>query len=286
MKFASILLRKCRSEATNTEREIINYILENADDIVGQSIHEVARNSFTSPTSITRLCKKMGYSGYRSFQEALIAERVHRESFFSSEITDFTKNDTLEVVMQKAAFQNMQAIENLRKMVNTSEVLKVMELIHTSQNVVLFGLGASQMVAQDAQLKFYRVGKNLMSNPDWHNQLLMARNVKKGDLAIVISYSGETEEMLKCSQVAKENGATLVSITREGTNRISHLANLPLFVPNTERYFRIGAMSSRIAQLTVIDMIFSAYIRCHYDSIFDVIERTQIQKGGANIEYY
>lgn len=94
----------------------------------------------------------------------------------------------------------------------------------------------------------------------------------------MISYSGQTEEMITCAEVAKENGATIISITKTEESPINTLADYPIYVSSNEFSFRSGAMSSRIAQLNVIDILFTTYINKMYEESIEILEKTQIKK--------
>ena len=146
-------------------------------------------------------------------------------------------------------------------------------------------MGASLIVAMDAQMKFIRGNKMAMVNQDWHSQLLVARNMKRGDLAFTISYSGETEEMVEVTRAAKSNGAKIITLTNQDNSTIANLADVNLFIPSNELPLRSAATVSRLMQLNYIDVIFQTYLSRSEDSI-EILERTRINKlseGGDRI---
>ncbi|MCC5889906.1 MAG: SIS domain-containing protein, partial [Alkalibacterium sp.] len=123
-----------------------------------------------------------------------------------------------------------------------------------------------------------RINKIAYVSEDWHTQLLMAKNMCEKDLAIVVSYSGQTEEMITCVKEAKKAGAKIISITKYSDSPIVRLADLNLYVAANEYDFRSGAMSSRIAQLNLIDIIFTAYVNKQYEQSLEILEKTQLRK--------
>ena len=84
--------------------------------------------------------------------------------------------------------------------------------------------------------------------------------------------------MIRCTQNAKDNGAKVISITKVGTTPIGELADYSLYVASNEFSFRSGAMSSRIAQLNLIDILYSSYVSQMYDDSLELLEKTQIRK--------
>lgn len=277
-------LRVYRPTASQTERSIIDYVLKNPLKVGDMSIHQLAEATFSSPTSIIRLCKKVGYDGYKSFNKELLYEQAVRENVFELDNHVFSLNDNSSELIQSVILNNLSILRELTFLISDSLIEQCVSEIEKADKIVFFGIGASLIVAKDAQMKFARINKMVHVSEDWHTQLLMARNMNANDLAVAISYSGETDEVIKCAQEAKNLGATIITMTKEGNSRLSQLSTYPLFVPNSEIGMRSAAMSSRIAQMTLIDVIFSSYLHNIYDEGILMIERTRILKGDETLD--
>lgn len=285
MSILSVRLREHHIEATQTEKVIIDYILSSLDSMPKLTIYQLAEQTFASPASISRLCKKLGFKGYSDFQKAVIYEQASRKTYLEGRVIDFAKNSTIEEIMDGMISRNILGMEELKQMMSEESILKTVELIEASNNLSFFGMGASLIVAMDAQMKFIRGNKMAMVNQDWHSQLLVARNMKRGDLAFTISYSGETEEMVEVTRAAKSNGAKIITLTNQDNSTIANLADVNLFIPSNELPLRSAATVSRLMQLNYIDVIFQTYLSRSEDSI-EILERTRINKlseGGDRI---
>ena len=154
--------------------------------------------------------------------------------------------------------------------------------IKKARVVYLFGMGASLVAAKDAYLKFLRLNKLCIINEDWHSQLLQARNATREDLAIVISYSGATVEIIECMKTLKSNGTPIIAITRCVQSPVSELADQLLYTAANESLFRSGAMSSRMSQLNIIDILYTALANDRYDETLEQLSKTHIYKPGSN----
>ncbi len=285
MSILSVRLREHHIEATQTEKVIIDYILSSLDSMPELTIYQLAEQTFASPASISRLCKKLGFKGYSDFQKAVIYEQASRNTYLEGRVIDFAKNSTIEEIMDGMISRNILGMEELKQLMSEESILKTVELIEASNNLSFFGMGASLIVAMDAQMKFIRGNKMAMVNQDWHSQLLVARNMKRGDLAFTISYSGETEEMVEVTRAAKSNGAKIITLTNQDNSTIANLADINLFIPSNELPLRSAATVSRLMQLNYIDVIFQTYLSRSEDSI-EILERTRINKlseGGDRI---
>ena len=144
-------------------------------------------------------------------------------------------------------------------------------------------MGASLVAAKDAYLKFLRLNKLCIINEDWHSQLLQARNATADDVAIVISYSGATVEAIECMKALKENKTPIIAITRFVQSPVSDLADQKLYTAANESVFRSGAMSSRLSQLNIIDILYTALANDSYEQTLEQLSRTHIHKPGSSI---
>ena len=156
-----------------------------------------------------------------------------------------------------------------------------MDLVRSCKTVLLFGMGASLCAAKDAYLKFLRLNKPCVINEDWHSQFLQARNATPDDLGIAISYSGETVEVIECMKAMRENGTPIIAITRCVASPVAQLADYKLYTTANESTFRSGAMSSRISQLNIIDILYTAFANREYEYCLEQLSKTHIRKPAA-----
>lgn len=278
MKIVTIKLKDYYIDATDTEKIIIDYILREPKKTVNLTIHELAEMTYSSSSTIIRLCKKCGYEGYRDFSKQLTYEIAVREDYRQKRQLEINKTDGIDDVINKISQNNILSLEESRKTIDSETVTKSIGIIDQAERIFIFGIGASFLVAKDLHMKLARVNKMAHINEDWHTMLLMSKNVSKNDVVIIISYSGKTTEMITCLQVAKENGATIIAITKEEATEISTKADLNMYVPAKEFSFRSGAMSSRIAQLNIVDILYTSYISKKFDGLREVLEKTYIDK--------
>ncbi len=273
-----IRIKNYESYATAAERDFIKILSTNPELFVGKGLKEVAELGYASQATVYRLCRKLDYDGYKSFQNALVYEiAIMKESQMVS-MQDIDPGQSTEDIIKKVTWKNIQSLEMSNKLVKKDNIEKCVDLLGAARNIDLFGVGSSLLVAKDFYLKMIRIGKLCNVCDDLHTQILYARNMKKDDLAIVISYSGLTEEMINCAKTAGENGAKVIAITRSSGSKLGQYADIILEVAATELIVRSGAMSSRISQLNMIDILYVAYVNRHYDELYSSFAKTQIKK--------
>ena len=286
MKNVLVKLQEYIMDAPTAEKDLVNFLLSNPEEAIGCSVKSLAQRTYCSPSTVMRLCWKMGFSGYKELQKSLIQDVAIEKENAMGKMEELNKGDTLEQIVEKVTYKNMISLDNTRKLVDIDILGKCIDLLIQCDTMYLFGIGSSLLVARDAYLKFLRINKACCISDDWHAQLLQARNIKSNDLAIIISYSGFTEEMLTCARNIKKNQAPIIAITRSDESPLAKLSDLNLCVASSEVRIRTGAMSSRISQLNIIDILYVAYINRNYDESFSQLKRTYIKKVGANGSEY
>jgi RpiR family transcriptional regulator, murPQ operon repressor len=278
MKSVLVRLKEYYNEASATEKEIIRFILADPKKVSQMTVHQLAEVTFSSSSSIIRLCKKNGFHGFKEFNKALIYELALRAQSKQEQKTEITKSDRIEDIIEKVTYKNIVSLEDSKNLIDHEVVFKVIQLLKSSHNICLFGIGSSMNVAKDAQQKFIRLNKHCTLSEDWHVQLLTARNMSSRDIGIIISYSGQTKEMIDCAKAMKNNGVKMISITKYGSSPISELCDYNLYVAANESVFRSGAMSSRISQLNMIDILYTGYANTEFEKSIELIAKTHIRK--------
>lgn len=154
----------------------------------------------------------------------------------------------------------------------------VADLITKSDVLDFYGIGASHIVCLDAQYKFMRAGKtvNAFEGPDL--QHVQAINSDRSHLAILVSYSGLTKEIIDIAEILQDKEIDTVSITGYGNNKLVKKCKYNLYVTSREALVRSAAIYSRISMLNLIDVIYFTYYNKNYDYVSDRIIKTKINK--------
>ena len=263
------------SEAENQVRE---YILRYPKRVLEYTVYDLARESFTSPATIVRLCKKLDIKGFSRLKVLLAEETKYFQNIKLNllDTTTIEKDDSPGDIIDKITNISVKTIEETRVLVNKEKLLQVARLMKEANIIDFYGIGASSLVAVDGQFKFMRIGKNVIVHQHYDRQYVQAVNSDASHLGIIISYSGETKEMLQIAGILQKNGTPVVAVTASGENSLNRIADHNLFVTAKETVFRSGAMASRTAQLYVIDLLYAIYCSLDYDEIIQKIQKTRI----------
>lgn len=268
--------------ANSTESHIIRSILKDPDHAAQASIYELAEDASVAISTVTRFCKKLGFQNYREYQRTLNGELALRRATITDKSGEFQiqPDDSLELLVSNSFERAISVLSETKSLVDIDTLRVCAEEIRKARTVVFFGVGASQVVAEDAYLKFTRIGKSCHVSKDQDVQKVLAKNLTSADLAVIISYSGQTEVMTQVVQVLQENVVPSIAITASIDSPIQRKCNYNLCVSPAELDIGGSKMVSRIAQLAMIDALYTAYFQLTYEDSRRALKTTQITKGG------
>lgn len=260
-----------------SERKIAVYLVGNLDTVLGISVEELASRSNSSQAAVVRFCKKMGYRGYRDFSLKLAREVSvsQKNEAKERECPDIKVGDRAGNVISSVCQRNMRAIEDTGSLVDPDQVELAAGRIFAARRVDIYAVAASHLAALDAQQKLLRIGKLVSAYSDPHLQLSSAASLGPEDVVLALSWSGETKEVIQACDTAKKAGAFIISVSRLGQVKLRNYSNMHFGLSAPESSLNSGAMSSRIAQMTMVDILFSCLLSHHYDEASPYLKRTR-----------
>jgi len=254
------------------ERTLAEYIAAHPHEATRASITELAERSGASTATITRFCKALHFDGFIDFKLKLAEELAAPDAPHTYQ--DIVAGNSLSSIVSAIEANHVRSITDTTRLIDYAALEKAIAALGAAKQIDLYGVATSGLVAQDAYQKLVRIGKKAFAFADPHLQITSASNLEPGDVAIGISYSGETPETLDAIRCAKERGATTISLTKYGANALAALADIPLFASSLEEGMRRGDMASRIAQLHMIDILFVGLVSQTFDEDVPKLERT------------
>ncbi len=246
------------------ERALAEYLLHHPKEAVQMTITELAAQSGSSPSTISRFCKTFHSHSFPDFKQRLATELV-QQTAATNRYQDIVAGNPLHEVVSAITANHLRSITDTTQVLDLTQLRLAIDALHRASRVDLYGSATSGIVAQDFFHKLIQIGKAAAAFSDPHLQLTSASSLTSHDVAIGISYSGETPETIHSLRCAAANGATTLSITRFGANSLSEQASIKLFTSSAEVGMRRGDMASRMATLHVIDVLFTGLVSEHFE---------------------
>lgn len=247
-------MKALRSKLSKSEQQVVDYIIENPEKVIYLSVAGLAESSSVSDATVVRTCRSLGLNGYQDLKVTLAQDIVTPLQSIHEEIN---QDDSASLIIDKVFQGTMHALNFTHDTLKVESIEAAADVIMNAKTVTIMGLGNSHAVAIDLQHKLMRLGINANAYVDSHMQAINATHLGPGDVVFSISHSGSSMDIVDSTQIARDNGATTISLTNIGISPLSKLTDIQLYTASKETRYRIVAMSSRIAQMAIIDSIYT-----------------------------
>lgn len=262
-------------DLSQSERFIAEYIITHPNNIMEMTMDELAQATFTSRSSVLRLCKKNGYKGFHELKTQLAIELNLYLKDNSSEMIalPFSNDASISEIVDNMAAQNLYSILETSRTNSTKRIEQSVDWMSKAQRLLVFGYNDSEVVAIDAVKHFAKLGVNIplmhMAGPD---MLTCAQFSTPQDVAILISYGGEDAVLIQIGNILGQNNTKCISVTGNADNPLSALCGINLYVNSTDSLKKNLSTTSRIAALNLMDSLFMCYLSKNYEKIKRLIE--------------
>ena len=251
MKKTSLKIKAIYEDLSKAEIKIADWIFANPGEILALSIVELAEQCKCSEATIVRFAKRLGFTGYQELKISLAQE--DKGTVLNA---NMKPDDGAYEIFEKVCNDIYCSLERTKNIIDRNALEATAKAIMSAKKIIVIGLGNSASVALDASHKLLRAGYNAVAYTDNHMQVIAASHLKKGDVAIAISHSGSSKDVVDALKVAREHGAVTISITNRGKSPIQKHSDFVLHTSSDETQYNILALNSRIAQLSIIDSLY------------------------------
>ena len=254
-----------------TSRLIADFILSQPDAVMRMSVTELSEQTGSSQGSVVNFCQNLGLSGFQQLKLSLAQAVVQPVQYIQE---DLARTDDVETICRKMFHAGIQALRDSMSVLDPKAVAAAVEAIRKAKRIEIYGIGSSAPIAEDAHYRMLRIGLDAKAVTDSHIQAISASRTGPDVAVLTISHTGSTHETVVATQLAKEAGATTIALTNYARSPIQSHADVTLFTMARETMFRTEAMTSRIAQLCVIDTLIAALALADYERATTTLRET------------
>lgn len=263
------------------EKAIAEALVEHPEAVTYMTLAEIAKESGSSEASVIRFCKRMGYSGYTAIQKDL-SRALSEENALQTEDLQVSDNDSMMEIIKKVYRSNVQTLSDTMALVGES-CNEALEALLKAKSIHFFGAGDAHAVCRLAYMKFKRLGIPCSSEGDIMLQMITASNMSKGDVAIAISYDGRSKNVVEALRIAKQMGATTISITKKTHTPLLRYTDIKLFIAVNDLSVDREKVTRRVADQFIMDALYMGYVMHSGRNYKEQLKKTQIAIDGNKI---
>ncbi len=231
------------------EKKIADYVLTHAEKVAAISVQELARTLEVAESSIVRFSKTVGCTGFAEFKLMLVkyAPRETRTIF-----EELSPESSAEMITQTVFRRNMETLQQAVALLDYDKIGCAVDWMDQAERIVFYALGASASLAEDFYIRLMRIGMDAQAITDAHLSQISAGMLNPRAVAVGITHTGRTTEVVHALQVARAQGAKTIAITGFSQTPVARAADLCLELYSPEQLF----ISPRVAQVSLIDSLY------------------------------
>ncbi|MGG4032464.1 MurR/RpiR family transcriptional regulator [Paenibacillus cisolokensis] len=247
-----LMISSIYNSLTKAEKKVADAVRDNPEEAVMFTVTDLSEKAGVGETSVIRFCRKLGFRGYHDFKLAVAQDLVHLPSYITGEIDEL---DEFDVIIRKMTQNHESILKSTMDLLRLESLQEAVELLVKANKIYIYGVGSSGITALDAHYRLMRLGMNVEVQRDSHIIAMSAALAGKGDVVLGITTSGSTKDLVDPIAEAKRNGAGVVCLTSHAKSPITQIADAVLLIPSKETPFQGGALTTKIAQIHVIDIV-------------------------------
>jgi len=247
-------VRAALPELRKSDAKVAQLVLDQPAWILDATVATVSERAGVSQPTVIRFCTAVGFNGFQEFKLRLAQSLALGRSATHSVIS---ATDTLDGLSDKIFEYTLSSLDWARRHLDRKALERAVDVLAAARSIEFFGYGASGIVALDAEQKFPLFGVPCRAQPDFHQQVMAAAMMKRGDVALVISNTGRTRQIVEVAEIAGRNGAKVIGLVgAEGP--VSAQCDVTLLVETLDNTNVYTPTTSRIAALVTIDILSTA----------------------------
>lgn len=270
----TVTIRSVYNQFTRAEKKVADFVIANPREVLFMSITELADACGVGETSVFRFCRTVGLGGYQEFKMQLSLSLQDTQGDNTPLTSHVMPDDDVTAVIQKVLVSTQKALSETASLVDQATLGKAVDLLVFANRICFFGVGSSLISALKATNRFMRIEPKVVCVSDAHTQAMQAATMHPGDVAMVFSYSGATKDTNAVARLAKQAGATVISITRFQKSPLTEFSNLILLCGANESPLQSGSTSADMCQAFLTELLYTEYFRRNSVRCGDYNEKT------------
>lgn len=269
-----LTIRNKYNSLSNAVRRVADYILEHYEEAVYLNIIQIAEKSGVSEATVTKFARMIGYGSFQELKISLARAVTKVNTDETAYVGDIPLKGSIEGICESVFLQSMESIRDTLKLLDVKGVERAAKKISAARKTDFYGTGSAWAVAEYAHLRFYRLGVITNAYADRHQQAISASLLTKNDVAVGISNSGQSAEVVQALGLAKQSGATTVCITNYDNSPIVKQSDIVLFTSSKDSQVLNESLCSRVAEICIVDALYASVISKNKDAAIRSLDQS------------
>ena len=231
---------------SRAERRVGDLVRSDVDFAVHAHTRDIAARAGVSTSTVTRFCRSVGCDGLRDLKLALAKMQAVGDRYLHPPLALIQTTEAVTEIVSSLR----HVLDTLTEQVDGAALQRAATTIAGAERVLIFGGGGgSSMAAMEAENRLFRLGIRATHCNDAQLQIMMAATLKRRDVLILLSITGNYEPIVQAAEVAGQYGGHTIAVTAPDSRLAQAAAEVVAFqiaepanilVPTPARYLLLA----------------------------------------------
>ena len=254
----------------SSSKKLADFILQNGTNCSALTIQEFSKSAGVSTATLSRFASQLGYQNFSQFRWDL-ANNSGRTPLQKER--QISKDDTPKMIAQKLLSSNVETLNETFALMTNEQLNQAKKLLKSCHRLSFFGLGSSNIVAQECYHMFLRTPKEVTYASDYHINIMKASRMTKDDLAILISHTGNDNDILFIAKILKQNHVPMITITSFANSPLDAYGTVGFYSISADKRYRTEALLSVTSQIAIADTLYMMTTQSFEDEINEISQK-------------
>lgn len=236
-----------------SSQKLADFILKNGVNCSSLTIKEFAEKAGVSTATLSRFANQLGYQNFSQFRWDLSNNGPTTKL---QKVRQVSADDTPKMVSQKLLSSNIETLNETFALMTNEQLTQASRLLTQAKQISFFGLGSSNIVAEDCYHMFLRIPKIVTYASDYHINIMQASRMTKQSLAVLISHTGNDNDILYIAEILKHNQVPMITITSFANSSLDDYGTVRFHSISADQKYRTEALLSVTSQIAIGDTLY------------------------------
>lgn len=236
---------------SQSERKIADYMMAHHQMVAGSTAAELAEKTGTSPATVVRFCRALGFKGLADFKQYLSYEFISP----SAKWMHVERDENISALKQKTFSFNQSSLDETMSILNDEALEMAIEAMAAAPKIIIIAEGGSASSARAGFDAFLKLGLQVMCVDDPFFQVLTLAGAPADTVVLAVCHSGQARNVVEALKIAKDKGLATIALVGIVGSPIMKYTDIPLFTGVSDHRFFSDSLSARMCEVGVLSTL-------------------------------
>ncbi len=232
------------------EKRIADYIMKNPAGLENQTVVGLAEATGTSPATIIRFCRSIGFKGFIDFKQYLKNDHNHNAAWLRVNF-----KESIAMIKEKTFGYNRTSVNEMLAILDDDYLEQAVALIDGATSIAMVAEGGSGSSARAAYDAFLQIGLPAVLLDDPIFQVLSVGRLAKDSVVLLFNHSGQSRNIIDVAKLAKKMDLPTIGLVGVVGSPLMKYIDIPLLTGMSDHPFFSDSLAARICELYVVSTI-------------------------------